>query len=45
MLGAEGFWTAPAGVLTLAITVEAGAEILLFRDPHLQRLRRAGERI
>ncbi|MGN2637804.1 DUF4437 domain-containing protein [Nocardia takedensis] len=31
-LGPEGYWTAPAGVLTPPITVAAGTEILLFRE-------------
>ncbi|MEV6773892.1 DUF4437 domain-containing protein [Nocardia sp. NPDC051030] len=31
-LGPEGFWMAPIGVRTPAITVTAGTEILLFRE-------------
>lgn len=31
-LGPEGYWTAPAGVWTPPLRVEAGTEILLFRE-------------
>ncbi|MEU8243950.1 DUF4437 domain-containing protein [Actinoplanes missouriensis] len=31
-LGAEGYWTAPAGVWTPPVTVTEGTEILLFRE-------------
>ncbi|MEU7820918.1 DUF4437 domain-containing protein [Catellatospora sp. NPDC049133] len=32
VLGPEGYWTAPAGVLTPPLAVAAGTEILLFRE-------------
>lgn len=32
VLGAEGYWHAPIGVWTPAITVAAGTEVLLFRE-------------
>ncbi|MEU4317837.1 DUF4437 domain-containing protein [Nocardia fluminea] len=32
VLGPSGFWMAPTGVLTPALTVTAGTEILLFRE-------------
>ena len=32
MLGAGDYWMAPTGVWTPAITVDAGTEILFFRE-------------